>query len=94
MVSVYHNHLEQNFPNPFNPTTTLAFSLKDGAKVNLTIYDVAGRPVRSSPMSVGSGGRTRSYGMGRTMQARQSRAGVFLQVDRWLVYGYEEDDHS
>jgi len=43
---IYYNRLEQNFPNPFNPTTTLAFSLKDGGNVNLTIYDVAGRRVR------------------------------------------------
>ena len=42
----YHNSLEQNFPNPFNPTTTLAFSLKNAENVNLSIYDVAGRRVR------------------------------------------------
>jgi len=33
------------FPNPFNPTTTLAFTLKEGATVELGIYDVRGRPV-------------------------------------------------
>lgn len=46
VARVYHNRLEQNFPNPFNPTTTLAYSLKDASNVNLTIYDVAGRQVR------------------------------------------------
>ena len=43
---VYHNRLEQNFPNPFNPTTTLSYSIKDASNVSLTIYDVAGRQVR------------------------------------------------
>ena len=43
---VYHNHLAQNFPNPFNPTTTLTFSIKNTSNVTLTIYDVAGRRVR------------------------------------------------
>ncbi len=43
---VYHTRLEHNFPNPFNPTTTLAFSIKDAGNVSLTIYDVAGRRVR------------------------------------------------
>jgi hypothetical protein len=43
---VYHDRLEQNFPNPFNPTTTLAFSIKDAGFVNLTIFDVGGRRVR------------------------------------------------
>ncbi len=45
-VRIYHNHLEQNFPNPFNPTTTISFSLKNATNVNLTVYDVAGRRVR------------------------------------------------
>jgi hypothetical protein len=30
-------------PNPFNPTTTLAFALPEAVKVKLAIYDVAGR---------------------------------------------------
>ncbi len=46
IARIYHNRLEQNFPNPFNPSTTLAFSMKDDGNVNLTIYDVAGRRVR------------------------------------------------
>lgn len=46
IARIYHNRLEQNFPNPFNPTTTLAFSIKDAENVSLTIYDVAGRRVR------------------------------------------------
>jgi hypothetical protein len=35
------------FPNPFNPRTTLAFSLREAAAVTLTIYDVTGRAVRT-----------------------------------------------
>ena len=46
VARIFHNRLEQNFPNPFNPSTTLAFSLKDGGSVTLTIYDVGGRRVR------------------------------------------------
>ncbi|HYW67985.1 MAG TPA: FlgD immunoglobulin-like domain containing protein [bacterium] len=40
--------LEQNAPNPFNPTTTIAFQVPDGgAQVSLQIYDVSGRLVRT-----------------------------------------------
>ena len=46
VVRVYHNRLEQCFPNPFNPMTTIAFSIKEAGAVSLTIYDVAGRQVR------------------------------------------------
>lgn len=37
--------LRQNFPNPFNPETTVPFSLRAGARVTLKIYDLLGRKV-------------------------------------------------
>ncbi|MEO7423775.1 MAG: DUF2341 domain-containing protein [Fibrobacteria bacterium] len=39
--------LYSNYPNPFNPITTLRFSLKEKLKVSLTIFDARGRLVRS-----------------------------------------------
>jgi hypothetical protein len=38
--------LEQNAPNPFNPTTTIRFVLATRAHATLAIYDAAGRLVR------------------------------------------------
>ncbi len=37
--------LEQNFPNPFNPTTTIVFNLPRSARVSLEVYDLLGRRV-------------------------------------------------
>ena len=37
--------LGQNFPNPFNPSTTIKFSLHRDGLVSLNVYDVAGRRV-------------------------------------------------
>lgn len=37
--------LKQNFPNPFNPTTEISFSLPKAARVNLSVYDLNGKKV-------------------------------------------------
>ena len=37
--------LEQNFPNPFNPTTTISYSLPLNCHVTITIYDISGREI-------------------------------------------------
>lgn len=39
--------LFQNYPNPFTPSTTVGFELHEAGNVELTIYDVSGRPVRT-----------------------------------------------
>jgi M6 family metalloprotease-like protein len=36
-----------NYPNPFNPETTIYFNLAEAGKVNLSIYDIKGRLVNT-----------------------------------------------
>jgi len=45
LPSVYK--LTQNFPNPFNPSTKINFSIPKSGFVTLKIYDVAGKEVSS-----------------------------------------------
>ncbi len=38
--------LEPNYPNPFNPTTTIAYSVPENSLVRITIYNTLGQQVR------------------------------------------------
>jgi hypothetical protein len=39
--------LSQNYPNPFNPITSLSYDLSENCLVNITIYDMMGRVVKT-----------------------------------------------
>ncbi len=43
--SVTEYKLEENYPNPFNPVTTIKYQIKEPGNVRLTIYNVLGRKV-------------------------------------------------
>ncbi len=38
--------LGNNYPNPFNPSTTIPFSLKESGKVKVTVYNILGQEMR------------------------------------------------
>jgi hypothetical protein len=65
--------LENVFPNPFNPLTTVRFALAAAADVTLTVYDLTGRRVATlvnEPMAAGS------YGV--TFDGTRCASGVYL----------------
>jgi hypothetical protein len=39
--------LEANYPNPFNPTTTIGFGVPEQASVKMEVFDVLGRTVKT-----------------------------------------------
>jgi len=49
--------LDQNHPNPFNPTTTISFTLPKTMTARLDVFDILGRTVRTlhdGPMTAGT----------------------------------------
>ena len=77
--------LGANYPNPFNPATTIPLVVPDGAKnVNLTIYNVLGQPTRQVWTGPLPAGEHRLTWDGRDAQGQPVAAGVYvyrLQVD-------------
>ena len=49
--------LANNYPNPFNPATTIKYALPQAADVALTVYNVLGQPVRTLVAEHQSAGR-------------------------------------
>ena len=39
--------LGQNYPNPFNPSTTIEFAIPEDTYINLAVYDIMGRLVKT-----------------------------------------------
>ena len=76
--------LGANYPNPFNPATTIPVSVAAGAgEVDLTIYNVLGQPVRRVWAGSLAAGAHRLAWDGRDAQGQPVAAGVYwyrLQV--------------
>ena len=71
--------LGANYPNPFNPATTIPVSVVAGAgDVDLTIYNVLGQPVRQVWNGPLAAGEHRLAWDGRDAQGQSVAAGVYL----------------
>ncbi|HOX26165.1 MAG TPA: FlgD immunoglobulin-like domain containing protein [Candidatus Krumholzibacteria bacterium] len=70
--------LAQNTPNPFNPSTTIAFTLPHGGRVSLRVFDVRGRLVRTLVDGERAAGAHAVDWNGRDDRGAQAASGVYL----------------
>ena len=86
--------LHQNFPNPFNPITTLSYDLPEQAEVTLTIYDLMGREITQLVNTNQQAGFKSvqwdaTDSMGRAVSAGvylyQIQAGEFVQTKKMVL---------
>ncbi len=71
-------YLSQNFPNPFNPTTKIAFGLREPAPVSLRIYDAAGRLVRVLVEGARPTGNYSELWDGRDLHGSAAASGMYF----------------
>ncbi len=66
-------YLSNNYPNPFNPTTKINYSISKSVNVSLKVYDVLGREVKTLVQGVQNPG---SYTV--TLDASELSSGIYF----------------
>lgn len=81
--------LEANYPNPFNPSTTIRYALPEQTHVRLVVYDVLGREVATLRDEVQTAGyqelRFDARHLASGVYFYQLEAGSFSQVRRMML---------
>jgi hypothetical protein len=67
-----------NYPNPFNPTTTITYHVPRPTKVTLRIFDIRGQLVRTLVDGVQGHGQNSVVWDGRNNTGQQVASGVYL----------------
>lgn len=76
-VVPYSNHIAAS-PNPFNPSTTVSFSLPATATARLVVYDITGRKVRTLVSVRITAGNHSTVWDGRDDAGRPVSSGVYI----------------
>lgn len=91
---VFKDELLRPYPNPFNPTATLAFTLKTADRVELAVFDIRGRRVAEIHSGHLESGRHEFQWHGTDFQGGRVASGVYfarlkisneLQVQRMML---------
>ncbi len=70
--------LDHSHPNPFNPTTTLSYSIPQSGMVHLVVYDAAGRRVKTLEDGFRNAGPQQAVWDGRDDAGRVVSSGVYF----------------
>ena len=72
------NRLAQNFPNPFNPSTTIRYDLRAKGLVTIKVFDVSGRLVRTLVDGVREAGGHSVVWDGWNDSGREAESGIYF----------------
>ena len=78
IVPVVATELHGNYPNPFNPETTISFSVKDKGHVKVNIYNVKGQLVKTLVNDNMNAGKHTIVWNGRDNAGKAVSSGVYF----------------
>jgi hypothetical protein len=76
-VPVVATELKTNYPNPFNPETTIAFNMKETSEVSIEIYNVKGQLVKTLLNDVKDAGSHSVIWNGKDNNGRAVSSGIY-----------------
>ncbi len=74
----YTFSLDANYPNPFNPTTTISFSIPKDDKVELKVYNIKGQLVKTLVNDHLEAGRHKAVWDGDNKYGKSVSSGIYL----------------
>jgi len=77
-MPVLKTGLTGNYPNPFNPRTTIRYNLAAPGHVKIAVYDLAGRLIRELVSSSLQAGTHETHWDGKASNGRACAAGVYF----------------
>jgi hypothetical protein len=79
-LEVVATQLNGNYPNPFNPTTTISYAIKEPANVSIDIYNIKGQMIRSLVNEAKTTGQHTVVWDGKDRQGKTVGNGVYQYV--------------
>jgi len=70
--------LEANYPNPFNPSTTIGYKLSQQSSVKVTVYNLQGQEIKSFALGEQAAGSQKVVWDGRNSDGAPLASGVYV----------------
>ncbi len=68
----------ENYPNPFNPSTTINYFLPNEAEIRLAIYDIMGREIKTLTTETQTSGNHKIVWDGTNNNGVKVTSGIYL----------------
>ena len=78
VVASYQSMLGKNYPNPFNPTTSISYSIAESGRVELAIFNIKGQLVNTLVKEIKQPGNFEVIWNGKDESGRKASSGLYF----------------